>query len=339
MGWGPGVFVFRMSLYGREAMAFFDKLKEADAGNGKCVDCGANSPLWASLSYGTYFCLECSGVHRNLGVHISFVRSLNMDSWSEQQQQRMTCGGNTAFRQYLRQCGMPEELQSGGGQFAGCESQAEGAIRQKYNTRSAAAYRAWLAERSRGEGAPAPPSVPCARESGASTVQVARPGSLRHAARRYEPPPPPPPPTGCNGGAGGGAAGAGVRGASGCGSSSAGRMMQGFGSASARSRALPRPSLPCTRCRRAASRRPLGTTGRRGWRRSWRRWARGWCSCPSHAPPRHSLARRPHARRPASPQGTARSALASAKIGAPTLLGPQLVDGRRADGWLLAASL
>ncbi|EOD08095.1 hypothetical protein EMIHUDRAFT_631905, partial [Emiliania huxleyi CCMP1516] len=196
-----------MSLYGREAMAFFDKLKEADAGNGKCVDCGANSPLWASLSYGTYFCLECSGVHRNLGVHISFVRSLNMDSWSEQQQQRMTCGGNTAFRQYLRQCGMPEELQSGGGQFAGCESQAEGAIRQKYNTRSAAAYRAWLAERSRGEGgAPAPPSVP------------------------YEPPPPPPPPTGCNGGAGGGAAGAGVRGASGCGSSSAGRMMQGFGS-------------------------------------------------------------------------------------------------------------
>merc|ERR1719149_512013 len=110
-----------MSLYGREAMAFFDKLKEADAGNGKCVDCGANSPLWASLSYGTYFCLECSGVHRNLGVHISFVRSLNMDSWSEQQQQRMTCGGK----------------------FAGCESQAEGAIRQKYNTRSAAAYRAW----------------------------------------------------------------------------------------------------------------------------------------------------------------------------------------------------
>jgi len=185
-----------MSLYGREAMAFFDKLKEADAGNGKCVDCGANSPLWASLSYGTYFCLECSGVHRNLGVHISFVRSLNMDSWSEQQQQRMTCGGNTAFRQYLRQCGMPEELQSGGGQFAGCESQAEGAIRQKYNTRSAAAYRAWLAERSRGEGgAPAPPSVPCARESGASRSKwhglracgMPRVGTSRRRRRRRRP--------------------------------------------------------------------------------------------------------------------------------------------------------
>ncbi|XP_020248446.1 ADP-ribosylation factor GTPase-activating protein AGD3-like isoform X2 [Asparagus officinalis] len=48
-------------------------------GNDVCADCGAAGPDWASLNLGLLVCIECSGVHRNLGVHISKVRSLTLD--------------------------------------------------------------------------------------------------------------------------------------------------------------------------------------------------------------------------------------------------------------------
>ncbi|KAJ8747055.1 hypothetical protein K2173_014538 [Erythroxylum novogranatense] len=47
-------------------------------GNEKCADCGAPEPDWASLNLGVLVCIECSGVHRNLGVHISKVNDLNL---------------------------------------------------------------------------------------------------------------------------------------------------------------------------------------------------------------------------------------------------------------------
>jgi hypothetical protein len=56
---------------------------EARPGNVMCADCPESAPDWASVPYGSLICMECSGRHRSLGTHLSFVRSLHMDSWSE----------------------------------------------------------------------------------------------------------------------------------------------------------------------------------------------------------------------------------------------------------------
>uniref|UniRef100_A0A3P8XGJ5 Arf-GAP with coiled-coil, ANK repeat and PH domain-containing protein n=1 Tax=Esox lucius TaxID=8010 RepID=A0A3P8XGJ5_ESOLU len=50
-------------------------------GNEYCCDCGQADPRWASINLGVLLCIECSGIHRSLGVHCSKVRSLNLDSW------------------------------------------------------------------------------------------------------------------------------------------------------------------------------------------------------------------------------------------------------------------
>ncbi|PZC71047.1 hypothetical protein B5X24_HaOG214241 [Helicoverpa armigera] len=58
-------------------------LKDED--NKYCVDCDAKGPRWASWNLGIFLCIRCAGIHRNLGVHISKVKSVNLDSWTPEQ--------------------------------------------------------------------------------------------------------------------------------------------------------------------------------------------------------------------------------------------------------------
>lgn len=51
------------------------------AGNKYCADCHGPDPQWASTTFGILVCIKCSGAHRNLGAHISKVRSLTLDHW------------------------------------------------------------------------------------------------------------------------------------------------------------------------------------------------------------------------------------------------------------------
>uniref|UniRef100_A0A4W4GQZ4 ArfGAP with GTPase domain, ankyrin repeat and PH domain 1 n=1 Tax=Electrophorus electricus TaxID=8005 RepID=A0A4W4GQZ4_ELEEL len=63
-------------------------------GNSRCVDCEAQNPDWASLNLGALICIECSGIHRNLGTHLSRVRSLDLDEWPLELIKVMTSIGN-----------------------------------------------------------------------------------------------------------------------------------------------------------------------------------------------------------------------------------------------------
>jgi len=67
--------------------------------NKYCVDCDAKGPRWASWNLGVFLCIRCAGIHRNLGVHISRVKSVNLDQWTTEQIASMQAMGNAKGRE------------------------------------------------------------------------------------------------------------------------------------------------------------------------------------------------------------------------------------------------
>ncbi|XP_053368754.1 arf-GAP with coiled-coil, ANK repeat and PH domain-containing protein 2-like isoform X4 [Clarias gariepinus] len=102
----------------------------AIAGNNTCCDCGQPEPKWASINLGITLCIQCSGIHRSLGVHFSKVRSLTLDTWEPELLKLMCELGNHVINQIYE--ARREELGARKPQPGDSRQDVESYIRAKY---------------------------------------------------------------------------------------------------------------------------------------------------------------------------------------------------------------
>ncbi|KAF4342382.1 zinc finger Gcs1p [Fusarium beomiforme] len=93
--------------------------------NKVCSDCKRNKhPRWASWNLGVFICIRCSGIHRGMGTHISRVKSVDLDSWTDEQLQSILSWGNARANKYWEAKLAPGHAPS--------EAKIENFIRTKY---------------------------------------------------------------------------------------------------------------------------------------------------------------------------------------------------------------
>ncbi|CRG84080.1 putative protein C824,09c [Talaromyces islandicus] len=96
--------------------------------NKTCADCKRNKhPRWASWNLGIFICIRCSGIHRGMGTHISRVKSVDLDAWTDEQLQSVLKWGNGRANKYWEAKLTPGHVPS--------DSKIENFIRTKYESK------------------------------------------------------------------------------------------------------------------------------------------------------------------------------------------------------------
>ncbi|XP_006784523.1 arf-GAP with coiled-coil, ANK repeat and PH domain-containing protein 3-like [Neolamprologus brichardi] len=151
-------------------------------GNELCSDCGQTAPCWASINLGVLLCIECSGIHRSLGVHFSKVRSLTLDSWEPELLKLMCELGNTVINQIYE--GSCEELGAKKPGPSSSRQEKEAWIKSKYVEKRFLKKMSGSEALVQGERKSRPWTVKkCQRHS--SSVRA--PNKARRKYHRYEP--------------------------------------------------------------------------------------------------------------------------------------------------------
>lgn len=101
--------------------------------NNMCNDCNNAGTRWASVNHGVFLCIRCSGIHRSLGVHVSKVKSANMDKWSAAEVHLMELIGNQRAK-LLYEAHLPKDMKPM--TFAESDATLQTFIQRKYQEKA-----------------------------------------------------------------------------------------------------------------------------------------------------------------------------------------------------------